>query len=167
MVAVNRVRAPVAWRHANSRNTTDVGRLKRDRAVGPTLASSPDSGAARPELHTTCSLVVADSDAAMLVPGRNSLMTKPSSHILDLVRRGAALSLRALVNDVNLLIQSFPDLRDAFDPDDLPLPFIMKRDSRSGETTFCGRPKPVPVAVRKAVNRRGRTYWPERHPGQR
>ena len=47
-------------------------------------------------------------------------MAKPSSHILSLAKRGAALRLRELANEVELLFDLFPDLGDAFDADELP-----------------------------------------------
>lgn len=59
-------------------------------------------------------------------------MAKHSSDMLPLTKHRAALS-RQLLDELNMLIGSFPDLRNAFDPDELPLAFIMKRDSRSTE----------------------------------
>jgi hypothetical protein len=37
--------------------------------------------------------------------------------------------LRQLLDEIHLLMGSFPDLRDAFDDDDLPIAFILERDS--------------------------------------
>jgi len=53
-----------------------------------------------------------------------------SSHILELARRGAALRLRELAHELAILLGAFPDLRDAFDADELPVSFIVKRDAR-------------------------------------
>lgn len=60
-------------------------------------------------------------------------MAKHSSDMLQLTKRRAALKCRQLLDELNMLIGSFPDLRNAFDPDELPLAFIMERDSRSRE----------------------------------
>jgi hypothetical protein len=57
-------------------------------------------------------------------------MQKHSSPVMHLTRRGAAFRFRQLLDEVHLLMGSFPDLRDAFDPDELPLAFILRRDSR-------------------------------------
>lgn len=46
-------------------------------------------------------------------------------------RRSAALRLRQLIDEVHLLTSAFPDLRDAFDPDELPIEFILRRDSQA------------------------------------
>ena len=46
-------------------------------------------------------------------------------------RIAAALRLRQLLDEVHLLTSAFPDLRDAFDPDELPIEFILRRDSQA------------------------------------
>jgi hypothetical protein len=58
-------------------------------------------------------------------------MTRHSSHTLQVVKRTAAFRLGRLWNKLAILTGSFPDLRDAFDPDELPLEFILKRDSQT------------------------------------
>ena len=50
--------------------------------------------------------------------------------MVQLTTRGVAFRLRQLLDEFHLLIGSFPDLRDAFDADELPLAFILRRDSR-------------------------------------
>ena len=57
-------------------------------------------------------------------------MAKHSSHILELAKRGAALRLRELADELDILLSAFPDLHDAFDADELPVSFIMRRDAR-------------------------------------
>jgi hypothetical protein len=56
-------------------------------------------------------------------------MQKHSSPKMQLTQRGAAFRVRQLLAELHLLVGSFPDLRDAFDPDELPLAFILRRDS--------------------------------------
>jgi len=48
-------------------------------------------------------------------------MAKHSSHMLELAKRGAALRLRELANELDILLRAFPDLHDAFDADELPV----------------------------------------------
>jgi hypothetical protein len=57
-------------------------------------------------------------------------MQKHSSPMMRLTKRRAAFRLRHLLDEFNFLIASFPDLHDAFDADELPLAFILRRDSR-------------------------------------
>jgi hypothetical protein len=57
-------------------------------------------------------------------------MRKQPSSVVHLTKRGAAFRLRQLVDEFRLLTASFPDLRDAFDADELPAAFIIRRDSR-------------------------------------
>ena len=66
-------------------------------------------------------------------------MSKDSSHGLQLARRAAAFRLRQLLGHLSLLVSAFPDLRDAFDPDELPLAFILKRDSQAEPVDTGGR----------------------------
>jgi hypothetical protein len=72
------------------------------------------------------------------------VMDKQSSPTVHMTRRVAALRLRQLLDEVRLLTSSFPDLRDAFDPDELPIEFILKRDSQSEPYATLN---PVPPSV--------------------
>jgi|GEM_PF-2987203 hypothetical protein len=65
-------------------------------------------------------------------------MRKHSSHVFQLTRHGAAYRLRQLLDEIQMLMGSFPDLRDAFDADELPVAFILKRDSRRSERALRG-----------------------------
>jgi hypothetical protein len=47
----------------------------------------------------------------------------------------AAARLRQLVDEFRMLTSAFPDLRDAFDPDELPIDFILRRDAPSEPAT--------------------------------
>jgi hypothetical protein len=72
-------------------------------------------------------------------------MEKHSSS-MQLTKRRAAFRLRHLLDELSLLMVSFPDFQDAFDADELPLAFILRRDSRLSEPgiqpseTFTRRP---------------------------
>ena len=57
-------------------------------------------------------------------------MQTHSSPTVQLTKRRAAFRLRRLLDEFHLLLGSFPDLHDAFDPDELPLEFILRRDSQ-------------------------------------
>lgn len=86
-------------------------------------------------------------------------MAKHPPHILELARRGAALRLQELLNELELLVDLFPDLKDTFDPDELPVSFIMKTDaSREAGGATAGR-KARATSARKAIRpprKRGR-----------
>jgi hypothetical protein len=60
-------------------------------------------------------------------------MQTHSSPSMQLTKRRAAFRLRQLLDELQLLLGSFPDLQDAFDPDELPLEFILRRDSQLTE----------------------------------
>jgi hypothetical protein len=83
-------------------------------------------------------------------------MPKPSSHILELAKRGAALRLRELANEVELLLDLFPDLGDAFDADELPVSFIVRNDARRAEARAVGQQKSSSAAAKRAVSRQAR-----------
>lgn len=91
-------------------------------------------------------------------------MHEHSSPVTQLTKGGAAVRLRQLLDEFHLLMGAFPDLRDAFDADELPLPFILRRDSRLTEATAEPRQtvsphghNPVRQRTRsRAPSRRGR-----------
>lgn len=68
-------------------------------------------------------------------------MAKQSPRILELARRGAEARLQDLIHEAKLLVQLFPHLRDSFDPDELPVSFIVAKGS--------GRLKKKEVAGRR------------------
>ena len=72
-------------------------------------------------------------------------MTRHSWPTLQVVKRAAAFKLRQLWDELAMLMGSFPDLRDSFDPDELPLEFILKRDSQTDPSATRLRPMPARV----------------------
>jgi hypothetical protein len=93
-------------------------------------------------------------------------MADHSAHVLELARRGAALRLRELANEFTLILELFPDLGDSFDADELPVSFILKRDSRA-EAAGSTPQRPSAAAARKAVNRRMKSAWTQRRAGSK
>ena len=49
------------------------------------------------------------------------------AHFYELAKRGAEAQLRDLLHEAKLLVGLFPDLRDAFDKDELSLSFIVAK----------------------------------------
>ena len=94
-------------------------------------------------------------------------MAKHSSRIVELARQGATLRLRELANELNILLSAFPDLHDAFDADELPVSFIVKRDARRAQVRATRRPKPMSAAAKRAVSQRMKKYWAERRAGRK
>jgi hypothetical protein len=94
-------------------------------------------------------------------------MAKHSSHIFELAKRGAALRLRELATELNILLSAFPDLRDAFDADELPVSFILSRDARRARTKTRRRQQPMSAAAKRAVSQRMKKYWAERRTGHK
>ena len=75
-------------------------------------------------------------------------MAKRRSPVLELTKRNAAIEFRALVNELKFLLDMFPHLRDSYDPDELPVKFILKRDSNRSKTRIARRRKPGPIPRR-------------------
>jgi hypothetical protein len=92
-------------------------------------------------------------------------MPRHSAHVLELAKRGAALRFQELVNELDLLLGLFPDLRDAFDADELPVSFIVKRDARRTAADAAGQQTRMAAAERRAVSRRKRRGWADRRAG--
>ncbi len=94
-------------------------------------------------------------------------MPKHPSLMLELAKRDAALRLRELANELHTLLIAFPDLHDAFDADELPVSFIVRRDARRARAKAVRRQKPMSAAARRAVSSRMKKYWAERRTGQK
>jgi hypothetical protein len=56
-----------------------------------------------------------------------------SSKLLERTRQRAGLRLHQILDELQLLSTAFPDLRAAFDGDELPIAFILERDFRRSE----------------------------------
>jgi hypothetical protein len=56
-------------------------------------------------------------------------MPKPRSRVAKLTKSGAAIEFKALMDELKFLLDMFPHLRDSYDPDELPVKFILKRDA--------------------------------------
>jgi hypothetical protein len=85
------------------------------------------------------------------------------AHLHALAKRGAQLRLREIVEELKLLFSAFPDLRDTFDPDELPIPFILRQGAgrtraskrKSGERNWTPEQRNAAAARMKA-------YWARR-----
>ena len=64
-----------------------------------------------------------------------------------------------MIQEVKLLLQLFPHLRDAFDKDELPISFIVAKGSGRLTKRVGARRRPhLSVAARKAVSLRMKKY---------
>ena len=86
---------------------------------------------------------------------------KKDLHLHALASRGAEVRLRELVSELKFLVSSFPALRDSFDADELPVPFILGKASGQITRKRAGRRK-MSAADRKAVSVRMKKYWEAR-----
>jgi len=84
--------------------------------------------------------------------------------MLELAKRGAEARFRELLDELKSLTSMFPHLRDSFDPDELPLDFILRRgrDKTSAAATKARPQRRMSAAQRKAVSVRMRKYWAAR-----
>ena len=103
-------------------------------------------------------------------------MDKSFSHLLALGKRGAERRFSQLMKELSFLFVSFPHLSDAFDADELPVSFIIKRDSRGAQVKVVRRHRVAPMALTTSPGKlkkddvRGRrrrlighkARWPER-----
>jgi len=78
-------------------------------------------------------------------------------------RRGAEARLRELAEEAKQLLNVFPDLSAAFDDDELPVNFILRKGARRAKRAGAVRPRrKMTAAQRKAVGVRMKKYWAER-----
>ena len=88
---------------------------------------------------------------------------KRDAHFYELAKRGAEARLRELSDELKLLFSAFPDLRKNFDPEELPIAFILKKGA--GRANVAAR-KPGARGwspdQRKAAAARMKAYWAKR-----
>jgi hypothetical protein len=85
-------------------------------------------------------------------------MAKHPPHILELARRGAEARFRELVDEFKMLTVAFPHLRESFDPDELPLKFIMRR-GRDKAAGAPGTRRKISAKGRKAISDAQKARW--------
>jgi hypothetical protein len=76
-------------------------------------------------------------------------MPKPRSRVAKLTKSGAAIEFKALVDELKFLLEMFPHLRDSYDPDELPVSFILKRDATRSKVKTARRRTADPVIRRR------------------
>ena len=81
-------------------------------------------------------------------------MAKQPPRILELARRGAEARFQDLLHEAKLLVELFPHLRDSYDPDELPVSFIVAKGS--GRLKKKGTPRRRPGLPAKKGGRSGR-----------
>ena len=87
---------------------------------------------------------------------------KYDARVYELAKRGAEVQFRDLLHEAKLLIDWFPHLRDAFDPDELPIKFIVAKGSGTLTKTTGRRSRRMSAVARKAVSVRMKKYWAAR-----
>jgi hypothetical protein len=91
---------------------------------------------------------------------------KQTVHLYELAKRGAEVRLRELVQEAKNVIDLFPNLRDSYDRDELPLSFIVRRDAgplaKASATRGPRRRRRMSAAARKAVSERMKKVWAAR-----
>jgi hypothetical protein len=91
-------------------------------------------------------------------------MDRSSLQPLQIIRRAAATGLRQMNDRFQMVMSSLPSLRDAFDSDELPVEFILRRDSSS--EPVARHAKPVPSGARSLMPK-GSAHDVEHRWGQR
>ena len=93
-------------------------------------------------------------------------MAKHSSRILELARRGADVRFRELLDELSVLTLSFPHLRDAVGPDDLPISFLLRRGRDKADAMAAPRKRrKLSAAGRKAIGDAQRKRWAKQKAG--
>ena len=87
-------------------------------------------------------------------------MRKHSSPILHRAAHSAARGLGGLLDEARLVVGSSRLLRDAFDADELPVSFILRRDSRRREGGRARRD--APKSSDRTAGQRSNVRWPQR-----
>ena len=76
-------------------------------------------------------------------------MPRPSQrHLLELAKRGAQAQLNDLMHEMKMLVEMFPHLKDSYDPDELPVKFLLKRGANKRTLSAAARAR-ISVAQKK------------------
>ena len=87
-------------------------------------------------------------------------MAKHSPRILELAKRGAQAQLSDLLHEVRMLIELFPHLQESFDKEELPLNFIMAKESGAAPNEPPKRPRrTMSAAARKKISDAQKKRW--------
>src|SRR5689334_3617057 len=78
-------------------------------------------------------------------------MAKHPAHILELARTGARHRLAELKAEIVSLIKTFPDLRDSFDADELPIAFRLRSAAERPERRALRRTAKHNAALEQAA----------------
>lgn len=65
--------------------------------------------------------------------GNRLAKRKQKPEVLETAKAEAKLRLNDLAHEMRMLLNLFPDLKDSFDPDELPVKFILKRGARKNK----------------------------------
>ncbi len=85
-----------------------------------------------------------------------------TAHLYELAKRGAEVRARFLADELRLLFSAFPHLEDAFDADELPISFIVRRGAQGEAAAPLRGRKPMSPAARQAAADRMKRYWAAR-----
>jgi len=77
--------------------------------------------------------------------------SKKDAHLYELAKLGAQARLSDLLQEVKLLLDLFPHLRDSVDKDELPVSFILKKGRDRAEAMARKKPRRT-AAQRQAGN---------------
>jgi len=75
-------------------------------------------------------------------------MPKKKANLVDRAKLEARLQLDDLLHEAQMLLELFPDLRDSYDPDELPVKFLLKR----GAARASARMQRVAAGARKRAS---------------
>jgi hypothetical protein len=102
-----------------------------------------------------------DLSATIAHSGDDMPRRRQGAHLFELAKRGAEVRLRELVREGKYLIELFPDLRDSFDTDELPVSFILARGARRARKQLARqrRRQRMSTVARKALSQRMKRYW--------
>jgi len=93
--------------------------------------------------------------------------TKDNARLYELAKVGAQKQLRDLLQEMKLLLDLFPDLRDSIDNDELPISFILKKGRDRAEAKATKRSRWTAAERQAAANRMKQLRAARRHARER
>jgi hypothetical protein len=90
---------------------------------------------------------------------------KHDKRVYELAKRGAEVQFRDLLHEAKILVDLFPHLHDAFDKDELPISFIIRKGAGAGTKT--GRRGPMSAAARAKISAAQKRRWAKQRAGKK
>ena len=81
-----------------------------------------------------------------------------NEHLVELAKRGAQAQFNDLLHELKLLVGMFPHLKDSYDRNNLPIPFLLKKGAAKADKAAKGT-RDLSAKARRAISNAQKKRW--------